>query len=665
MKHLFSDIEIPTFFLTIMCFLSFSALAQTNIPTSSSAKSLFQEGNMSEANSQYGALLSIEPHQIDYQYYYAVTCTADSSLREEGIERLEALEGQMESDGERLFFLALAYHHIEDFEQAINLFEKALINTEKKSEWVKEAELRISQCEASKDLPLPSISLSYSQVSEVELDNFFRSIPTENTPYRLTLVPSELRSKLDKRRGWVSPVVYNPESEVIYFSSYGNKGATGLDIFESKMLPDGSLTEPQRLPETVNSSSDEINPVYHKESESIIFASDRASSIGGFDLFSSKVISQKGKYRLAERLPRVWNTSSNEFYLFPDAKVLNDGNMSGGWLVSDRSGHFSSTVLYRAHATSNYETPNEVIIESEQVIIDSTYEAPEIKEYMELEEVAFKPEEPIEKLGLAIQVGVFSFLPDVGFLPKDTEVIIKTLPNGLIKVYAGPFINEEERSEAKAELIAFGLTDVFNATVIQNKESDKSLQPTTEYAPEGMHSSEELLGIWYAIQIGAFSGNPDEETLNISKGNLFNELLDSGLKRWYTEVNRSVEVTFDMLPILIDRGARKDAFIVKLENGKRIKIVAMNAINIEKDNIITLESSNFFRVRIASFVNSVPAIKAAALLHIGTLITVRSIEIGGEKVYYSSKLPLEEAKRAYDLSIQEGFENARIEKYNE
>ena len=76
-------------------------------------------------------------------------------------------------------------------------------------------------------------------------------------------------------------------------------------------------------------------------------------------------------------------------------------------------------------------------------------------------------------------------------------------------------------------------------------------------------------------------------------------------------------------------------------------------------------SKDFFRVKIASFVNSVPAIEAAALLHIGTLITVRSIEIGGEKVYYSSKLPLEEAKRAYELSIQEGFENARIEKYNE
>ncbi|MGY8888754.1 MAG: hypothetical protein ACKVJY_06910, partial [Flavobacteriales bacterium] len=91
MKHLFSNIEIPPIFLMILGLVSFCATAQHNIPTSSSAASFFMEGNMSEANSQYGALLSIEPDQLEFQYYYAVTCTADSTLREEGIQRLIAL----------------------------------------------------------------------------------------------------------------------------------------------------------------------------------------------------------------------------------------------------------------------------------------------------------------------------------------------------------------------------------------------------------------------------------------------------------------------------------------------------------------------------------------------------------------------------------------------
>ena len=145
---------------------------------------------MSEANSQYGALLSIEPDQLDFQYYYAVTCTADSTLREEGIQRLIALEDKMESEGERLFFLALAYQHIEDFKQAAKFFHRAIANSDKNSEWLKEAEFRLVQCDALQDLAPPTISISYSSKDEVELGDFFRSIPTEGTPFRITLVPT-------------------------------------------------------------------------------------------------------------------------------------------------------------------------------------------------------------------------------------------------------------------------------------------------------------------------------------------------------------------------------------------------------------------------------------------------------------------------------------------
>jgi tetratricopeptide (TPR) repeat protein len=685
MKHLYSNIEIPSIFLMILGLVSFCATAQHNIPTSSSAASFFMEGNMSEANSQYGALLSIEPDQLDFQYYYAVTCTADSSLRQEGIQRLIVLEGKMESEAERLFFLALAYQHIEDFTQATNFFHRAIAYSDKKSEWLNEAEFRLVQCEALQDLAPPTISIAYSSKDEVGLGDFFRSIPTESTPFRITLVPTGLRTTLDKKRGWVSPVVYNPESDVIYFCSYGNKGSTGLDIYMANISPDGSLSESQRLPDSVNSAADDINPVYHKETESIIFASDRASSLGGFDLFSAKVISPSGKYESPERLPRAWNTSSNEYFLFPDSNTLADGNLSGGWLVSDRSGHFSSAVLYRSHAESNAklepleQEQQEDSVEVSSIAIHSTLPAPEIKENMEPENVIVVQEEPVlepviervQTSGLAIQVGVFSSLPDVGFLPKNTEIIVKTLPNGLIKVFVGPFVNEEERRNAKVELIAYGLVDVFNATVIQTEKSEKEIQTTPLVTLEGIHSTDQLTGIWYAVQIGVFSGEPSQPMLTMTQGNLFYEVLSDGLKRWYTEASRSVDQTLEMLPILIQRGARTDAFIVQLEDGKRMKIIAMNTVARESGVVQPTETEvadapvAFYRVRIASFVNSIPAIEAAALLHLGTLVTVRSIEIAGEKVYFTSKLPLDEAERAYDLAVQEGFNNARIEKFND
>ena len=681
MKQLFSNIDRSLISLMILGLVSFGATAQMNIPSASSAAAYFTEGDMSEANRQYGALLSIAPDQLEFQYYYAVSCTADSTLREEGIQRLIALESEVASEGERLFFLALAYHHNEDFRQATKFFQRAIANAEKKSEWLNEAKFRLAQCEALQDLEPPTISISYSSTDEVDLSDFFRSIPTESTPFRITLVPSLLRSKLDKKRGWVSPVVYNPKSDVIYFCSYGNKGATGLDIYMSKINPDGSLTESQRLPDSVNSASDDINPVYHSATQSIIFASDRASSLGGFDLFSAKVISPNGKYRSPERLPRAWNTASNEYFLFPDSPALSDGNPSGGWLVSDRSGHFSSAVLYRSHAVSNAQPEKngqeqqEDLVEVSPIAVHNSLPIPEVKEVVALENgnnAQVDPiQDPVLKAELAIQVGVFSSLPDVGFLPKNTEIIVKNLPNGLIKVFVGPFVDEEERSKAKTELIAFGLEDVFSTTVIQTEEKEIDLKTPPLGALEGIHPTDTLTGIWYAVQIGAFSGEPSQPMISMTRGNLFYETLSDGLKRWYTEASRSVDQTLEMLPILIERGAREDAFIVKLENGKRMKIIAMNAVAPNRvdvpptDPVASVPSVAFYRVRIASFVNAIPALEAAALLRLGTLVTVRSIEIAGEKVYFTSKLRLEEAERAYDLSVKEGFENSRIEKYNE
>ncbi|MBT7651803.1 MAG: hypothetical protein HN563_00680, partial [Flavobacteriales bacterium] len=142
-------IKYPTILFIAQSFIFFSPVAQTSNPTSSSAAAYYLEGNMMEANMQYGALLSVEPDNIDYQYYYAVTCTADSSLRMEGIDRLKALEGLGSFGGERLFFLALAYHHSSDYLRAIKVFKRAEQSAVRKSVWLSELKLRLAQCEAA------------------------------------------------------------------------------------------------------------------------------------------------------------------------------------------------------------------------------------------------------------------------------------------------------------------------------------------------------------------------------------------------------------------------------------------------------------------------------------------------------------------------------------
>ena len=237
---------------------------------------------MMEANMQYGALLSVEPGNTDYSYYYAVTCTADSALRQDGIDRLKALEGLISLEGERLFFLALAHQHSSNFKQAIKIFERAVMNGDKKSDWLLEAKFRLSQCRFALEnsTSISTSVLSFSRLSSltVSLHDFFRSIPTKGTPFRMVILPTELRTKFDKKMGYVSSIAFDAEADLMYFSSYGKKGATGLDIYSAEILQDGSLSIPKRLPESVNSTYDEINPFMHSDSSLLIFSSVHVKS---------------------------------------------------------------------------------------------------------------------------------------------------------------------------------------------------------------------------------------------------------------------------------------------------------------------------------------------------------------------------------------------------
>ena len=466
-------IKYPIILLIAQSFISYSSVAQTSNPTSISAAAFYLKGNMMEANMQYGALLSVEPENIDYQYYYAVTCTADSALRMEGIDRLKALEGLGSFGGERLFFLALAYHHLSEYTRAIKVFKRAEQSAVRKSVWLSEVKLRLAQCEAALANQTSLTSFTRHSSVTVSLEDFFRSIPTNDSPYRMILLPTELRTKYDKKLGWVSPVAFDAEADLMYFSSYGKKGETGLDIYSAKILSDGSLDVPVRLPESVNSLSDEINPFFHAASSTLIFASNRQSSLGGYDIFSSELSSSSGSYLDCSAFQSGINSPLNEFAYYPLSEL------GRGWLVSDKSGYFSETVLSEIELDIQIETQDEAEDEVESVaevevelVVEVEVVVDDFAEVVEPIEIII-PVEPEKQQtqqhpnlelssSLSIQIGVFSNEPDVSLLPFGFNLFTLILPNGLYKVFAGPYENEDERAEVKQKLIEAGFTDVFN-----------------------------------------------------------------------------------------------------------------------------------------------------------------------------------------------------------
>ncbi|MCU0431517.1 MAG: OmpA family protein [Cytophagaceae bacterium] len=107
-----------------------------------------------------------------------------------------------------------------------------------------------------------------------------------------------LAEKLPDRintRHWESSVSISEDGQTLFFTSNRPSGIGGTDIFICKKLPDGSWDKPKNLGPAINTPYDEENPVLHPDGNILYFSSKGHNSMGGFDIFYSR-LNEHGKW---------------------------------------------------------------------------------------------------------------------------------------------------------------------------------------------------------------------------------------------------------------------------------------------------------------------------------------------------------------------------------
>lgn len=80
-------------------------------------------------------------------------------------------------------------------------------------------------------------------------------------------------------------VMIHPDGSTLYFSSNGHSGMGGLDIFMSRLLPNGDWDAPVNLGYPINTFKDENSIQVTARGDVALFASDRFGGLGGLDLY--------------------------------------------------------------------------------------------------------------------------------------------------------------------------------------------------------------------------------------------------------------------------------------------------------------------------------------------------------------------------------------------
>jgi len=124
----------------------------------------------------------------------------------------------------------------------------------------------------------------------------------------------------------------------LFFTSDMPGGAGGLDIYYMKRdTAGGGWSDPQRLPDVVNTTLNEVFPYLYDEN-TLYFSSDGHTGYGGLDLFVSK--RKNGKWQAPINLKTPINSPADDF-------GMTFRNESIGYFSSDRQGGKGKDDIYR------------------------------------------------------------------------------------------------------------------------------------------------------------------------------------------------------------------------------------------------------------------------------------------------------------------------------
>jgi len=109
---------------------------------------------------------------------------------------------------------------------------------------------------------------------------------------------------------------FSRDGSTIYFSSDRPGGMGGSDIYISHKMPDGTWGEPLNAGKNINTPDNEEGPFIHPDDETLYFSSDGDQSIGGFDIFKSKK-QENGEWGKTENIGYPINTPADDLFYIP------------------------------------------------------------------------------------------------------------------------------------------------------------------------------------------------------------------------------------------------------------------------------------------------------------------------------------------------------------
>lgn len=306
--------------IVLLLLLSLAVRAQGDQQVRSKADAFFNEKSYAEALPLYSQLVSLAPTDRVLNYKFGTCLLFGGTDKGKAIGHLKFATQDPSIPPDAWYWLGRAYHLDYQFKDALTAYQRYQgTGSKKELEGFPIAALD-KQCRNGMNLLSNLKEISVHGKIEADDAEFFRFYELGDIGGRIVVLPDELKTTLDKKSKRRALVYLPAKGGAIYYASYGKEGKTGLDIYRTEVLTNGTFAAPVKLAGYVNTDQDEDFAFMHPDGRSFYFSSKGHNSMGGYDVFRSPYDKTSETFGPAENLDFAVNTPDDDLFYITDAE---------------------------------------------------------------------------------------------------------------------------------------------------------------------------------------------------------------------------------------------------------------------------------------------------------------------------------------------------------
>lgn len=276
------------------------------------AEKMFLAKQYEKAAPLYAQLVSSNPKNYKYNYYYGICLTIIGKDKSQALPYLEAALQHPKTPEEIYYYIGRALHYNYRFDEAMRAFTEfnAIIGVKNAPKWG--TPQLMEMCNNAKQF-LDTTKLSaITERTESAAYDFYNKYTFNQPNGKLLSMPDEIinASKSDKDE---RPTIFlSSNGRVMYYSSMSTE-SNSRDIYRVEKDLDGNWTAPARIAAMVNTSQDELFPTCNSDGRILYFSSRGHGSTGGFDIFKCYYNTVSKTWTKPENMGSPYNSPDDDF----------------------------------------------------------------------------------------------------------------------------------------------------------------------------------------------------------------------------------------------------------------------------------------------------------------------------------------------------------------